>query len=240
MEDGSGKPQRVLLKLSGEVLAGSEGRGFHRDTVYRIAGVLMEAAAGGIEIGVVTGGGNFARGREISGFTRTTADYIGMLATVMNCLAVSDAVKRHGGRSAVLSSIPVPEAGADVFAPGRARELFEQGYLLFFAGGTGNPFLSTDTAAALRAVQTGCEVLYKGTKVDGIYSKDPKTCKDAVRFQRLTYGEVLGKKLQVMDAASVAVCRDNGLPIVVFDVTEPENFLEILNSHSSGTLVEGD
>lgn len=240
MEDGSGKPPRVLLKLSGEILAGPEGSGFHRDTVFKVAEVLIEASRRGIELGVVTGGGNFARGRELSAFSRTSADYIGMLATVMNCLAVSDAVNRHGGKSAVLSAIPVPEAGADIFSPIRAGELFSQGNILFFAGGTGNPLLSTDTAAALRACQTGCSILYKGTKVDGIYSSDPKSFSDAVRYTSLTYGEVLSQDLKVMDAASVAVCRDNRLPIVVFDVTDPGNFLEILADHSLGTVVEGE
>lgn len=240
MEDGSGKPRRVLLKLSGEVLAGPQGTGFHRDTVFSVAEVLVEASRRGLELGVVTGGGNFARGRDLSAFTRTRADYIGMLATVMNCLAVSDAVERHGGRSAVLSAIPVPEAGAEVYSPHRACELFSRGMILFFAGGTGNPLLSTDTAAALRAAQTECDTLYKGTKVDGIYSSDPKTSSSAVRYDSLTYGEVLGKDLRVMDAASVAVCRDNGLPIVVFDVTDPGNFLKILDDDSLGTVVEGD
>lgn len=240
MEDGSGNPRRVLLKLSGEILAGPGGRGFHRETVFAVADVLIEASRRGIELGVVTGGGNFARGRELSAFTRTKADYMGMLATVMNCLAVSDAVERHGGKSAVLSAIPVPEAGAEIFAPHRAKELFSRGRILFFAGGTGNPLLSTDTAAALRASQTCCSVLYKGTKVDGIYSSDPKTDPHAVRYDSLTYGEVLEKDLKVMDAASVAVCRDNRLPIVVFDITDPHKFLEILQDHSFGTVVEGD
>jgi len=240
MDDGSGKPRRVLLKLSGEILAGPEGMGFHRETVYAVAGVLMEAARRRIQVGVVIGGGNFARGRDLSAFTRTQADYIGMLATVMNCLAVSDAIQRHGGKSAVLSSIPVQEAGAEVYAPGRALELFASGNTLLFAGGTGNPLLSTDTAAALRASQTGCGILYKGTKVDGIYSADPKTDPGAVRYGSLTYGEVLKRNLRVMDAASVAICRDNRLPIVVFDITEPHNFLQILEDHSFGTVVEGE
>ncbi|MCK5841120.1 MAG: UMP kinase [Candidatus Sabulitectum sp.] len=240
MDDGSGKAPRVLLKLSGEILAGPAGNGFHRDTVFRIAEVLVEVASAGYQLGVVTGGGNFARGRELSAFTRTRADYIGMLATVMNCLAVSDTVQSCGGKAAVLSAIPVPEAGADLFAPTRAEELFAQGNIVFFAGGTGNSLLSTDTAAALRAAQTNCGILYKGTKVDGVYDSDPKMNPDAVRFDELSYNEVLRRDLKVMDAAAVAIARDNQLPIVVFDITDPYNFVKVLKDHSLGTVVKGE
>lgn len=240
MDDGSGKSPRILLKLSGEVLAGSAGSGFDRDTIYRVASVLVEVASSGYQLGVVTGGGNFARGRELSAFTRTRADYIGMLATVMNCLAVSDSVERHGGKAAVLSAIPVPEAGVELFAPTRAEELFSQGRIVFFAGGTGNPLLSTDTAAALRAAQTGCSILYKGTKVDGVYDSDPKVNPNAIRFDELSYNEVLRRNLKVMDAAAVAIARDNLLPIVVFDVTDPYNFVKVLKDHSLATVVKGE
>ena len=233
MDDGSGKAPRVLLKLSGEVLAGSAGSGFHRDTVYQIARVLVEVASSGFQLGVV-------RGRELSAFTRIKADYIGMLATIMNCLAVSDSVNKHGGKAAVLSAIPVPEAGAELFSPDRAEELFAQGTIIFFAGGTGNPLLSTDTAAALRAAQTGCSVLYKGTKVDGVYDCDPVTNPNALRFDQLSYHEVLKRDLKVMDAAAVAVARDNMLPIVVFDITDPYNFVKVLKDHSLGTVVKGE
>jgi len=240
MNDGSGKAPRILLKLSGEVLAGSAGSGFHRDTVFKIAEVLVEVASAGYQLGVVTGGGNFARGRELSAFTRTRADYIGMLATVMNCLAVFDSVEKHGGRAAVLSAIPVPEAGAELFSAARAKALFAEGNIVIFAGGTGNPLLSTDTAAALRAAQTDCTVMYKGTMVDGIYDSDPEKNPDAQRFSQLSYREVLNRDLQVMDAAAVAVARDNSLPIVVFDITDPYNFVKVLRDHSLGTVVKGE
>ncbi|PIE51554.1 UMP kinase [Candidatus Fermentibacteria bacterium] len=240
MEDGPGKHKSILLKLSGQVLAGPQTGGFHPKTVEKVADVLIQASEAGYRIGVVIGGGNFARGRELSAFTRTRADYIGMLATVMNCLAVSDTVNRHGGKSAVLSALPVPEAGAEVFSPFTARKLLEQGSIVFFAGGTGNPLLSTDTAAALRASQTGCSVLYKGTRVDGVYDSDPELNPEAVRFDRLAYNTVLERDLKVMDAAAVAVCRDNDLPIVVFDITEPANFLSILEDHRLGTVVVGE
>ncbi len=240
MDDGSGKAPRVLLKLSGEILAGPAGSGFHRDTVYRVAEVLVEVASAGYQLGVVTGGGNFARGRELSAFTRTRADYIGMLATVMNCLAVSDSVEKHGGKAAVLSAIPVPEAGARLFAPSLAEDLFQQGRIVFFAGGTGNPLLSTDTAAALRAAQTQCKILYKGTKVDGVYDSDPMKNPEALRFETLSYNEVLRRDLKVMDAAAVAVARENLLPIVVFDITDPYNFVKVLKNHKLGTVVKGE
>jgi uridylate kinase len=240
MNDGSGNTLRVLLKLSGEVLAGSAGSGFHRDTVFRIAEILVKVSSAGYQLGVVVGGGNFARGRELSAFTRTRADYIGMLATVMNCLAVSDSVEKHGGRAAVLSAIPIPEAGAQLFSPSKARHLLEQSVIVFFAGGTGNPLLSTDTAAALRAAQTGCSILYKGTKVDGVYDSDPKTNREALRYEELSYREVLERDLKVMDAAAVAVARDNSLPIVVFDITDPYNFVRVLKNRSLGTVVRGE
>jgi uridylate kinase len=240
MDDGSGNAPRVLLKLSGEILAGAADGGLHRETVSRVAEVLVEVARQGFQLGVVTGGGNFARGRDLSNITRTTADYIGMLATVMNCLAVADSVEKHGGSAAVLSAIPVPEASALPYAPSAAVELFKQGKIVFFAGGTGNPLLSTDTAAALRAAQTGCVTLYKGTKVDGVYDSDPRVNRNAVRFSKLSYDEVLAKNLKVMDAAAVAVCRDNCLPIVVFNITDPENFLHVLKDHSLGTVVKGE
>ena len=240
MDDGSGKAPRVLLKLSGEVLAGSAGSGFHRDTVYRFAEVLVEVASSGYQLGVVTGGGNFARGRELSAFTRTRADYIGMLATVMNCLAVSDSVEKHGGKASVLSAIPVAEAGVKLFSPSLAEELFQQNRIVFFAGGTGNPLLSTDTAAALRAAQTDCKILYKGTKVSGVYDSDPKQNPEALRFDTLSYNEVLLRDLKVMDAAAVAIARDNLLPIVVFDITDPYNFVKVLKDHKLGTVVKGE
>jgi len=240
MDGESDKHPRVLLKLSGEVLAGKSGSGFHRETVYEVAKVLVEVAAQGYQLGVVTGGGNFARGRELSAFTRTQADYIGMLATVMNCIAVADSVRKHGGKASVLSAIPVPEAGVDIFSPFKAEQLYRDGHIVFFAAGTGNPLLSTDSAAALRASQTNCDIMYKGTKVDGVYDSDPMTNPDAVRFEKLSYDEVLRRNLKVMDAAAVAVSRDNKLPIIVFDITDPHNFVKVLKNHSLGTVVKGD
>ena len=237
MDGESDKHPRVLLKLSGEVLAGKSGSGFHRETVYEVAKVLVEVAAQGYQLGVVTGGGNFARGRELSAFTRTQADYIGMLATVMNCIAVADSVRKHGGKASVLSAIPVPEAGVDIFSPFKAEQLYRDGHIVFFAAGTGNPLLSTDSAAALRASQTNCDIMYKGTKVDGVYDSDPMTNPDAVRFEKLSYDEVLRRNLKVMDATAISMCMDNQLPIIVFNLTKKGNLKEVVLGQRIGTIV---
>lgn len=238
MQDGSGNACRILLKLSGEVLAGPLGTGFHGDTLDSVAMALIEVQKAGYQLGVVTGGGNLARGRELGVFTRTRADYMGMLATVMNGLALSDVIRKHGGSAAVLSALGIPEADAPRFSVDRAEELFAQGSIVVFAGGTGNPLFSTDTAAALRAAQTRCRMLYKGTKVDGVYTSDPKIDTGAVRFDRISYGDVLHRKLEVMDPAAVLVCRDNSIPVVVFDVTDPLNFSRVLADSSLGTVIE--
>lgn len=238
MEEGPLPRERFLLKLSGEVLAGGAGQGIDPAKVSELAQELIGLASLGYQPGVVAGGGNFIRGRDTAGVTRTTADYMGMLATVMNSLALCDAVSRAGGRSTVLSAFPFPEAGIETFSPRRAVELFQKGEILFFAGGTGNPHLSTDTAAALRAAQTMCTTLYKGTKVDGIYDSDPKLHPGARRFDRLGYDRVLSMGLGFMDAAAVAVCRDAGIRIAVFDLTGPGNFSRVLSGELPATVVE--
>lgn len=239
MEEGSPPRERFILKLSGEVLAGGGGQGIDPGTVATLAEELAGLASLGWQPGVVAGGGNFLRGRETGTITRTTADYMGMLATLMNSLALADAVVKAGGRSSVLSAFPFPEAGVQTFSPLRAVELFNEGEVLFFAGGTGNPYLSTDTAAALRAAQTLCGTLYKGTKVDGIYDSDPKVSRNARRFQKLGYDQVLSMGLGFMDAAAVAVCRDARIRIAVFDLTGPGNFSRVLNHELAATVVEG-
>ncbi len=228
---------RILLKLSGEVLAGESGTGI--DTLFtdRLAGVLASSVSAGWQIGMVTGGGNFVRGAELTGIKRTRADYMGMLATVINGLAMQDALEKHGVRVAVLSALDVPGTGVEFYTPGRAEELFDSGYIVIFAGGTGNPLLTTDTAAALRAAQTGCSILFKGTKVDGVYDRDPVQFSDAERFERLSYDQVLEQNLRVMDAAAVVVCRESNLPIVVFDVTDLDVLKRIFNEPAIGTVV---
>jgi uridylate kinase len=225
---------RILLKLSGEILAGGSGSGVDRATVDRYAAALLDCRRAGFRPGVVTGGGNFIRGARMEGTTRWRADYMGMLATVINSLMLQDSIERLGGAARVLSAFPAGPA-VEEFSPSRAVELLDSGCVVLFAGGTGNPFLTTDTAAALRAAQTGCTILLKGTKVDGVYDGDPGTSPGARRFDRLTYNRMLELDLRVMDAAAVAVCRDSRLPLVVFDATDPSNILRVLRDPSIGT-----
>jgi uridylate kinase len=238
MEEGSPRGERFLLKLSGEALAGESRHGIDTRKVSELAEELVSLSKLGYQPGIVTGGGNFLRGRDTGGITRTTADYMGMLATVMNSLALADAVEKAGGMSSVFSAFPFPEAGVKTFSPRRATELFQSGEILVFAGGTGNPFLSTDTAAALRAAQTRCKTLYKGTKVDGVYDMDPKLFPEARRFERITCDQVLSMGLGFMDSAAVAVCRDAGIEIVVFDITGPGNLNRVLKGELPVTVVE--
>ncbi len=236
-DDGAVQP-RVLLKLSGEVLAGESGRGIDPEITGELAGAVLALAATGCSVGVVTGGGNFIRGRDLKSADRITGDQMGMLATLINGLAFRDAVRKRGGRAVVLSSIPV-EGIFETFSPEKAEKCLNQGYVVIYAGGTGNTCLTTDTAAALRAVQTGCSRLLKGTKVDGVYDSDPAQNPEAKRFSTLTYDDVLRLDLKVMDAAAIAICRDAGLPISVFDIWNPENIIRIFREPSIGSLIGG-
>ncbi len=210
---------RVLLKLSGEALMGNAGSGIDVTTVNRFAADIAAARAGGVQIAVVVGGGNIFRGMAAaaSGLDRTTADHMGMLATVMNALALGGALQAQGCDTAVMSAIPM-DSVCEPYAQRRAVAHLEAGRVVVLAAGTGNPFFTTDTAAVLRAVETGCEAVLKATQVDGIYSADPKLDASAERFDHLTYDEVLARDLKVMDAAAIAIARDNALPVVVFGV----------------------
>ena len=237
-EDDRTANERVLLKLSGEVLAGEAGHGIDPDITGELAGIVLDLAATGCSVGIVTGGGNFIRGRDLESIDRITGDQMGMLATLINGLAFRDAIKKHGGRAAVLSSIPV-EGIFETFSPQKAEEYLNSGYVVIYAGGTGNPCLTTDTAAALRAVQTGCSRLLKGTKVDGVYDSDPAQNPDALRFKTLTYDKALRLDLKVMDAAAIAICRDAGLPISVFNIWDPKNILRVFDDPSTGSLIGG-
>jgi uridylate kinase len=232
------RPQRVLLKLSGEILAGETGHGIDPETTEALACAVVKLASAGCSVGIVTGGGNFIRGRDLCSSDRITGDQMGMLATLINGLAFRDAVRKQGGNAVVLSSIPV-EGMFETFSPGKAVEYLSEGYVVIYAGGTGNPCLTTDTAAALRAVQTGCSILLKGTKVDGVYDSDPAQNAEAERYESLTYEDVLRLDLKVMDGAAIAICRDAGLPISVFDIRNPENILRILREPSVGSLIGG-
>ncbi len=229
---------RILLKISGEVLAGEAGHGIDSLTVKRLTESLMDLVSDGIQVGIVTGGGNFIRGRDLSTIDRITGDQMGMIATVINSLALRDAIEKHGGDAVVLSAIQM-SGFVEFFSPRLANEYLERGYVVIYAGGTGNPCLTTDTAAALRAVQTACSLLLKGTKVDGIYDSDPEHNPDAKRFAKLSFEEVLKLDLKVMDAAAVAICRNAELPISIFDIRDPVNIVRILSEPSIGSIVGG-
>jgi uridylate kinase len=237
------KYRRVLLKLSGEALEGSRGAGIEARTLGLVAGELAEVARLGAEVAVVIGGGNFFRGlsglAEI-GIERSTGDTIGMLATVMNCLAMGDALEQRGQRACVLTAVGMGPV-AERFSRRRAVAALEAGQVVLLAGGTGNPYFTTDTAAALRALEIGAEVLLKATKVDGIYDKDPVKHPDASRFAHLGYQEVLDRRLQVTDLTAITLCRENRLPLVVFDLAGEGNIRRVVEGDPSvGSWVEGD
>jgi uridylate kinase len=230
--------KRILLKLSGEALMGSAGFGIDPATLENIASEVAEVRALGVEIGVVIGGGNIFRGLAASahGMDRASADYMGMLATVMNSLALQDALERVGVNTRVLSAIEMQEL-AEPYIRRRAIRHLEKGRVVIFAAGTGNPYFTTDTAASLRAMEIHADVLLKATKVDGVYDKDPKKHADAQRFHRLTYIEVLQRNLAVMDSTAISLCRDNNLAIVVFDLRSRGNIRRVVTGESIGTLV---
>ena len=243
MTDTAAKAQgalykRVLLKISGEALMGDQGFGLHPPTVERIAREVKSVHDMGVEIGMVIGGGNIFRGLQGSaqGMERTTADYMGMLATVMNALAMQSALESLGVFTRVISAIPMDQV-CEPYIRRRAVRHLEKGRVCIFAAGTGNPYFTTDTAATLRANEMSCEVIFKGTQVDGVYDKDPKVHPDARRFERVTYDEVLQKNLKVMDASAIALARDNNLPIVVFSLGEPGGFAGILRGEGTYTTV---
>lgn len=236
MGDDPPSADRFLLKLSGELLAGDGGSGLDPESIDGYAEVLKRLSARGAQIGVVTGGGNFVRGRQLSAFTRTSADMMGMLATVINAIALSDAILRAGGAAVAMSPIAC-DGPTERFRSARAVSLMDDGVVTVFGGGTGNPWVTTDTAAALRAAQTGCRMLLKGTKVDGVYDSDPVGNPGARRYRRISYDDVLRGDLRVMDGAAVAICRDAGIPVTVFDITRPENVERVLDDPSTGTLI---
>ncbi len=227
---------RILLKISGEVLAGEAGHGIDSLTVKKLTESLIDLVSDGIQVGIVTGGGNFIRGRDLKSIDRITGDQMGMIATVINSLALRDAIEKQGCNAVVLSAIQMP-GFVESFSSRLANDFLECGYIVVYAGGTGNPCLTTDTAAALRAVQTGCSLLLKGTKVDGIYDSDPESNPNAERFAQLSFEEVLRLDLKVMDAAAVAICRDAELPISIFDIRDPVNIVRILSEPSIGSIV---
>jgi uridylate kinase len=233
--------KRVLLKVSGEALMGSQNYGIDLATVDQIAGDVKEAVVAGAEICLVIGGGNIFRGlsAQASGMDRASADYMGMLATVMNALAMQNALEKMGVPTRVQSAIPM-SAVCEPYIRRRAARHMEKGRVVIFAAGTGNPFFTTDTAAALRANEMQCDALFKGTQVDGVYTADPKIDKNATRYERLTHHDVLAKDLKVMDAAAISLARENGVPIVVFNIREKGNFVRVLKGQASSTVIEAD
>ncbi|MDA8767756.1 UMP kinase [Planktomarina temperata] len=235
-----GQFKRVLLKISGEALMGDQGYGLHPPTVERIAAEVKTVHDIGAEVCMVIGGGNIFRGLQGSaqGMERTTADYMGMLATVMNALAMQSSLEEQGVHTRVVSAIPMDQV-CEPYIRRRAVRHLEKKRVVIFAAGTGNPYFTTDTAATLRASEMACEAIFKGTQVDGIYDKDPKQHSDAVRYDAVTYDEVLQKRLKVMDASAIALARDNNLPIIVFSLDEPGGFRGILSGNGTYTKVHG-
>ena len=230
--------RRVLLKLSGEALLGSQSYGIDDAFVARIAAEIGEAVTLGVKVGIVVGGGNIFRGMSIAadGGNRVAGDHMGMLATVMNSIALHEGLERAGVPARIYSAIAVP-AICETFTQQSADAAMNSGRVVVFAGGTGNPFFTTDSGAALRAAEMGCDALFKGTNVDGVYSADPKTDPDAKRYERLAYDEMLVRGLKVMDAAAVALARDNRIPLIVFSIHEPGAFVDILKGSGRATVV---
>jgi uridylate kinase len=232
------KYRRILLKLSGEALMGGQGYGIEDATLSQIADELIDLHSLGVEVGIVIGGGNIFRGLAASsrGMDRASADYMGMLATVINSLALQDAVESRGLRTRVMSALEM-ERLAEPYIRRRAIRHLEKGRLVIFAAGTGNPFFTTDTAASLRAMEIGAEIVMKATRVDGVYDKDPHKHKGARMYRRVSYMDVLNKNLAVMDATAISLCRDNQLPILVFNMTKPGNIRRVILGEPLGTLV---
>lgn len=235
---GSPKYRRILLKMSGEALMGEQSFGLDSQVVRRIAGEVKTLHAHGVQVAIVIGGGNLFRGAQLAGLgmERVTGDHMGMLATVMNALALQDALKQINVPVRTMSALRVEQV-CEPFIRGRAIRHLEKGSVVLCAAGTGNPFFTTDSAASLRAIELEVDAMLKATKVDGIYSKDPVKHKDAVRYASLSYQQVLTDGLEVMDATSIVMCRDNGMPLVVFDMTKPDEIVRAVFGEAVGTVV---
>ncbi len=231
--------RRILLKLSGEALMGAQKFGVDPDACQAIATQVQELTRLGVQVGLVIGGGNIFRGKAKSGMDQTPADHIGMLATLINGISLQQAFERISCESRIMSAIAC-EAMAEPYSWKQALAYLEKGIVLIFVGGTGNPYFTTDTAASLRALEIKAEILLKATKVDGIYNKDPLKYSDSVKFDRVTYSEVLAHKLQVMDATAIALCRENGIPIRVINLFSEGALLNAVLNRPVGTLVEGE
>ena len=229
--------KRILLKLSGEVLAGAKGTGIDNDTVVTICKSVKKVADMGVEVGIVVGGGNFWRGRTSEGMDRTRADHIGMLATAMNGLALQDALEARGIFTRLQTAIEMREI-AEPYIKRKATKHLERGRVVIFACGTGHPFFSTDTAAALRAAEMDTEVILLAKTIDGVYSADPKIDPSAIKYDKISYIDILNQDLKVMDSTATSLCRDNNIPLRVFAIAEPENIVKIVKGEHIGTIVK--
>ena len=229
--------KRILLKLSGEVLAGESGKGIDFDTVKPICEVIKECADMGVQIGIVVGGGNFWRGRSSGTMDRSRADQMGMLATVMNSLALQEALLQEGVDAVVMTALDIQRVGRS-FNKDEAVRLLEEGRVVIFGGGTGNPFFSTDTGASLRACEIEADIFFKASNVDGVYDKDPNKYADAVKYDTLTYDEILEKRLGVMDNTAAALAGNSRLPILVFNLNDPANIKKAVLGENIGTIVK--
>jgi uridylate kinase len=231
--------KRILLKLSGEALMGSGDYGIDPDVISRVADEIKDVAALGVEVGVVIGGGNIFRGAGLAqgGMDRVTGDHMGMLATVMNALAMQDALEKKDVPARVMSALSIHQVCEDYIRRKAIRHL-EKGRVVMFAAGTGNPFFTTDSAASLRAIEIGADIVIKATKVDGVYSDDPLKNPDAVRYDKLTYDDVLDKRLMVMDATAIVLCRDSNMPLSVFSINNHGDLLRMMMGDAVGTVVE--
>jgi uridylate kinase len=238
MNDSSVRYQRVLLKLSGEALMGDLDYGIEPIVIQRIAAEIAEVQKLGVEVAIVIGGGNIFRGAGLAraGMDRVTGDYMGMLATVMNALAIQDALESQGVFARVMSALQINEVCEDYIRRRAVRHL-EKGRIVILAAGTGNPFFTTDTAASLRAIEIGADVLLKATKVDGVYDSDPASNPDAKRYKTVSYDKVIADKLGVMDATAIVMCRDNGLPLRIFDLTRANALVHAMSGDDVGTVV---
>lgn len=229
--------KRILIKLSGETLSGSDGKGIDFNSVLEICEEIKECKNAGNEVAIVVGGGNFWRGRAHKDMDRCTADHIGMLGTTMNALTLQDGFKQVGVESRVQTGIEMRQV-AEFYIKNRATRHLEKGRIVIFGCGTGNPFFSTDTAAALRAAEIDADIIFKATNVDGVYTADPKKDKTATKFDEITYIDVLNKKLNVMDSTATSLCMDNNIPILVFDINKKGNLLKAANGEKIGTIVK--
>ena len=231
------KYKRILLKLSGEALSGEAGRGIDVDTIGKICDEIKKVVDLGIEVAIVVGGGNFWRGKYGHQMERTTSDYMGMLATAMNALALQDAIEARGVHTRVQTAIEMRQI-AEPFIKRKATRHLEKGRVVIFACGVGSPFFSTDTGAALRAAEIGADVILFAKTIDGVYSADPKLDKTAVKYDEITYLDILNKDLKVMDSTATSLCRDNKIPVIVFGLNEPENIVKIVKGEKIGTIIK--